>query len=317
MNNGVAVLMSTYNGARYINEQIESILSQLSENDHLIVRDDGSTDDTVAIIRSWNDPRIQITCGNNIGFARSFFWLLYHVRNRYSIYMLSDQDDVWLPEKINRARQAISSTQEPLLFCTRLILVNETLQEIGLSPKIQKPASFFNAACENIATGCTIALNRSAISIIRSISYSDLIQHQIYYHDWWLYLNISYFGRVIWDPQPEILYRQHQTNTVGMSDGWQRYWKIWKAINNRSWVRILAIQLRAFLELNNSKLNAKDKDWLASLCKGDNLHAALMLIKDSKLQRQQPAGRWLFKLLVIYDAARGKLKNLPHAGLKY
>lgn len=312
MNNRTMILMSTYNGGYHIKEQIESILSQLGKEDCLLIRDDGSTDDTTTIIRTWNDSRIQFIPGNNIGFAHSFFWLLYHADEQYEVYMLSDQDDVWLPKKINRAKKKLLSTVEPHLFCTRLRLVNEKLQDLGLSPKYKKPASFTNAVCENIATGCTIALNNAAIKLIRKNSLSALIKHRVHYHDWWLYLNISYFGHVTWDAQPEILYRQHQHNLVGMSPGWKRYWLIWKAINTESWVRILVLQLRAFLDLNGSRLDAIDREWIASLCQGNAWQITLSLIKDSRLQRQQPLGKLLFRLLVAYDGARGKLNSIPY-----
>ena len=307
----VAVLMSTYNGERHVKEQIESILPQLSEQDRLFVRDDGSTDDTITIIQSISDSRIKLTLGVNIGFARSFFWLLYHATEGFDICMLSDQDDIWLPGKIDRAWKFVSSTPEPVLYCSRLRIVDENLLIAGLSPEFAQPPTLTNAVCENIATGCTIALNCAAVAAIKVIPYSNLAEHYIYYHDWWLYLNISHFGKVVWDSEPRILYRQHSGNLVGMSGGWRRYWHLWKAVRRRSWVRVLILQLRAFLYLHESRLDKATMAWISSLCMGSPIRVAFVLMTDKKLRRQWRAERWLFKLLVGFDFILGKLKNLP------
>ncbi len=304
----VAVLMSTYNGERYVREQVNSILKQLSVGDQLLIRDDGSMDGTVDFINKLCDPRISIVSGENVGFFRSFLWLLYHVDRRHSIYMLADQDDVWLPGKIDRARESLESRADPCLYCTRLQIVDESLNKIGISPFINKPPSFQNAICENIATGCTIALNRLAMDIIRKPSFESINSCEIYYHDWWLYLNLAYFGCVIWDPEPSIMYRQHANNIVGMGSGITRYWRIWTSVKRKSWVRILVAQLRSFLYLYEECLPEHDRKWLISLCEGQLFKIAWSLMTDRRLQRQQPMDQMLFRCLVLFDFFRGKLK---------
>ena len=94
------VMMSTYNGERFVGEQLRSILSQLPRDARVLVRDDGSSDATVSIINSFNDERVNVSVGRNVGFARSFFELLKQAPRGWDMYMLSDQDDIWLPEKV-------------------------------------------------------------------------------------------------------------------------------------------------------------------------------------------------------------------------
>lgn len=304
-----AVLMSTYNGEKYIGEQINSILSQLNPNDRLLVRDDGSTDQTVNIIFSFNDNRIKVTQGKNIGFAKSFFWLLCHADNGHSVYMLADQDDIWLPEKIARARSWLGAIRTPRLHCTRLQLVDRNLLPLGLSPALRTSPRFENAVCENIATGCTIALNSAALDLVRQVPYMELVNRDIYYHDWWLYLIVSRFGEVKWDARPSIMYRQHTENSVGMAAGVKRYWLIWKSVKSRSWIRLMLSQLRAFLSLYGRELSDADNRWMRSLCQGRAHRIAWALITDKRLQRQQSLGLFLFRALVVYDFFRGNIDS--------
>ncbi|MCA9457868.1 MAG: glycosyltransferase family 2 protein [Caldilineaceae bacterium] len=307
----VIVLMSTYNGEKYVADQIRSIICQLGPEDQLLIRDDGSTDETVNIIFSFNDARIEVVVGSNIGFARSFFWLLYHADRRHAIYMLADQDDVWLPEKIARARTSLAQDPSPRLYCTRLQLVDTTLRPLGLSPALRVPPGFENAVCENIATGCTIALNSAAMDVVQKVQLSALENHKIHYHDWWLYLLISYFGCVIWDSNTTIMYRQHALNSVGMAAGLSRYWLIWKSVRSKSWIKIMLFQLRAFIKEYGDQLSTNDRSWITSLCTGTPTQIAWALTKDSRLQRQQPFGKLLFRGLTVYDLFRGNIQSFP------
>lgn len=306
----VVVMMSTYNGEKYIKEQIQSIIGQLGDNDSILIRDDGSKDDTLRVIESIADPRIQLIHGDNLGFAQSFLWLLYHVDDRHSVYMLADQDDIWCNGKIANASQYIKDSEEPRLYCSRLTLVDEELQVLGDSPSFRKAPSFQNAISENIATGCTIAINAAALNIIRRVDHSILEKQPIHYHDWWLYLNISYYGQVFWDETSRILYRQHGKNSVGMAPGLRRYWKIWQAIQKTSWVKIMILQLRTFVLTQQQSLPQNDKNWISKLCYGRPHEICYRLITDKHIIRQQTGHRFLFNMMVIYDFLRGQLKPI-------
>src|SRR4051812_18958901 len=99
----IAILMSTYQGELFVAEQLKSILMQLAQDAVVLIRDDGSTDGTVAAIEAIGDARVKVTRGANIGFVRSFLHLLDDAPSDAEVVLLSDQDDVWLPHKIQRA----------------------------------------------------------------------------------------------------------------------------------------------------------------------------------------------------------------------
>lgn len=303
----VAVLMSTYNGERYLLDQIHSILNQFDANDKLYIRDDGSRDGTIGIIKALSDPRITLTPGQNIGFAPSFLSLLQATEDNFDLYMLADQDDIWLSGKIDRACEVIGDFPEPAMYCSRLRLVNSDLKPIGLSPNFRVPPSFWNALCENIATGCTIALNNSALRTIKSQRLSEITSSKIQYHDWWLYLTLSRFGKVVFDPNPFILYRQHGSNSVGMDSGARRYLKIIKAVHRKSWVAAMINQIRAFLTVYIKDLEPHEVKVLKRFSTGSRTSIAAHLISSRRLIRQSRIGSSLLRILIIYDWFRLKI----------
>ena len=209
----VIVLMSAFNGERFIDEQIRSILDQLPPSGLLMVRDDGSYDGTVARIQAFNDARIQLLCGENIGFAHSFLTLLSLAPPNADMVMFSDQDDVWLDGKIQRAWQHLQPLQnQPALYCSAQVLVDEALVTLHPTPPWPHPPSFANALAENIVTGCTAALNHPAIQLLQRAG----VPGGVRFHDWWLYLVVSALGTVVVDEQPSLLYRQHSKNLLAM-----------------------------------------------------------------------------------------------------
>lgn len=296
-----AVLMSTYNGEKYIAEQIHSILVQLQPQDRLIIRDDGSSDETVNIIRGCSDERIRLIEGDNIGFVLSFLWLIFNVDIKYSIFLLADQDDIWDLDKVDRAYSALIGTQGAVMYCTRLRLVDENKKFMGLSPNFKKPPSFWNAACENVATGCTIALNLASVELLRYVPWNRFSSRQIGYHDWWIYLVVSKFGEVKFDPVPSMSYRQHGHNFVGMGAGIGRYLTIWRYIQKTSWTAILVKQLGFFLDTYAKKIASKDRAILSDFSKGTANAIAFHLIFTNVLKRQSLGGDIIFKCLVVYD----------------
>ncbi|MCG3780534.1 glycosyltransferase family 2 protein [Delftia acidovorans] len=305
-----AILMSTFNGAGYVLEQVESIILQMRDCDRLFIRDDGSLDNTADLIGSIKDSRIVFVCGENIGFSKSFLWLISNIENAYSIYMLADQDDIWLPGKLLKARRALKNRNEPCLYCSRLQLVDQQMKPIGLSPDFKKPPVFWNAVCENIATGCTTAVNRKALDVLRSIPYEMLRKFPIVYHDWWMYLCISAFGTVIFDKQPSMLYRQHGGNMVGMGAGLGRYKNIMRLLWRRPWCRIMILQLKTFYVLFNKRLkNERAKDFLCvrNLTSGHKLKIVYEFLKCKSLVRQGVGGVWVLKFLLVVEYLSGRL----------
>lgn len=214
LSNHVNVLLSTYNGEAYLHDQLHSLYQQTYQNIKIHVRDDGSSDLTLDILqKEVAEDRILLQSSDtNIGPAASFFRLL-DISGDAGYYAFCDQDDIWLANKIEIAVDAIKKnpSETPVMYFSRLVFVNSENQFIKLSP-LPKGVAFENALVENIATGCTIVLNRAARDLILKS-----IPSQCVMHDAWCYLLISCLGNVIYDPFPSIHYRQHASNTIGAS----------------------------------------------------------------------------------------------------
>lgn len=300
----VVVLLSTWNGANFITEQLLSILPQLASSDQVFIRDDGSTDETVERITELDDSRITVLRGDNLGFAHSFFTLLKLAPDDADVVMLCDQDDVWLPDKVARAcAQLAHYSEQPALYCSRLQLVDVNLVEVGLSPHWPRPPAFQNALAENIVTGCTCAMNRQALQLTRDCGDVGLV----YFHDWWLYLVVSAFGTVIFDPVPTVLYRQHGRNIIGMGSGIGRYLSILRFLRKKSWVHIMYDQIENFRTVHAERLSTTQKLLLDTYFSPHRPASMLRLLFSARRFRQTMVYEVLLRSLVLgsWIAGRG------------
>jgi glycosyltransferase involved in cell wall biosynthesis len=212
----IAVLLSTYNGERFLAEQLDSVLAQSHAPARVIVRDDGSSDQTEAILARYaaDDGRFTVSGGANLGPVASFETLLRQAPE-CDLYAFCDQDDVWLPDKLANAVQTLAGRRQDqaLLCCARLDYVAADLSRIGLSP-LPRALGFGNALVENVATGCTIVMNRAARELLLRHSWDGAMMH-----DSWAYVAVTGAGEAVYDPRPAVLYRQHGANTIGGSPG--------------------------------------------------------------------------------------------------
>lgn len=211
----VQILMSTYNGEKYLRQQLDSILSQDYKNISILIRDDGSKDETIKILKEYVEKYSSISYyqGNNIGAIKSFFDLIKKADEKADYFAFSDQDDVWLSDKLSHAIKKLERLKEKIvLYCGKPILVDANLNKIKV--KIRNydiTPSFGNALVENICTGCTAVFNREALELVKNHIPSFTVMH-----DWWFYLSVSCYGKVIYDKDGRILYRQHGENSIGM-----------------------------------------------------------------------------------------------------
>ena len=214
----VAVLLSTYDGARFLPQQLDSILQQSYPSWTMLWRDDGSVDATPSVMRAFGwqagEERCRSVAGDagHLGIAGSFLALLRQVPHD-TVVAFADQDDIWLPDKLQRGVAALAEVPpgQPALYCARQQLVDQDLVPLGLSPYRGNPTAFPAALTQNVATGCTVMLNPAAV---RLVSASEPPPGTL--HDWWSYLVVSAAGgRLIADPVPVVLYRQHPQNAVG------------------------------------------------------------------------------------------------------
>lgn len=220
MQETVDVLLATYNGEKYIREQIESILNQTYRNIRLIISDDCSKDNTPEILREYEkkDNRIELYIQEkNLGVVKNIEFLLSKVKNNY--YMLSDQDDVWLSEKIEKSLETLTNKDADLVFGD-LEVVDQDLKTIYpsfgdfmlLNNKINK---YINSPklnyIYNCVTGCTVLAKKETIQKIVPLPGKS----KYLIHDHWIGLMASIYGKVAYMPEKYIKYRQHGNNQVG------------------------------------------------------------------------------------------------------
>ena len=216
----VAVLLSTFNGERYLQKQLDSLLGQTHRDWVVIWRDDGSSDDSSGIMWRFAETVGDHRCieladtQRHIGATRSYMALL-RAAAEFPLVAFADQDDVWLPNKLARAAASLRGAADtfPALYCARHIVADAKLRPVGQSMRLRRAPRFPNSLVQNVAAGCTIVLNRSAVALISNTSPPESSVH-----DWWCYIVVSAAtGRIIADDVPVILYRQHEGNTIGLA----------------------------------------------------------------------------------------------------
>jgi glycosyltransferase involved in cell wall biosynthesis len=214
----VAILMCTYHGQHYLADQLDSFAAQTHTNWELWVSDDGSKDDTHAIlnayIKRWGGRHLSLHSGPAEGFVANFLSLACKASIEADYYAFSDQDDIWEVDKLQRSVKWLRTIPQevPAIYCSRTRLVDFENKEIGLSPLFQKPPSFANALMQNIGGGNTMVFNNAARDLLRFAG-DDV---DVITHDWWSYLVVmACGGRVYYDPIPTLRYRQHDANLVG------------------------------------------------------------------------------------------------------
>ncbi len=216
----VAVLLSTFDGARYLPAQLASLAAQDGVRWVLYWRDDGSTDTSRAVLEEFAAGIGAGRCvrvaglGERLGAAASFLALLRAVApllDAADLVAFADQDDVWLPAKLRRGAAALGTGDGPALYCARQVLVDATLTPIGLSAPMTRGLNFPALLTQNIASGCTVMMNRDAVRLaVRSHPSPAAL------HDWWCALIVAGAGgRILYDEEPVVLYRQHAANLVG------------------------------------------------------------------------------------------------------
>lgn len=215
----VQVLLSTYNGEKYLQEQIESILKQEDVEISLLIRDDGSCDKTIEIIENLKRKNSNISYypGDNLGPARSFMDLINKSGN-FDYYAFSDQDDVWKPKKLISAINKLKQSNKPSLYMSSLEIVDENLNFIE-TKQVDGNFCFEGEMIKNFATGCTQVFNKTLMKIIKSYTPNYIIMHD----SWITRVCYAIGGNVIIDNNSNILYRQHQGNVLGYQDeGFQK-----------------------------------------------------------------------------------------------
>lgn len=217
-NDRTAVLMGTLNGRRFLLPQLFSIVHQTVWSWSLWVSDDGSEDGTLALLQGYQasigTDRLHILGGPRQGFVRNFLSLVCNPTIRADYFAFADQDDVWLPDKLEQATAVLKSypVNRPALYCSRTLVIDDSGVEQGQSLLERAKPSFGNALIQNIASGNTMVFNAAARDLLMKAG-PDV---DVFAHDWWVYLAVMAVGGIaIFDPVPRVQYRQHPDNQVG------------------------------------------------------------------------------------------------------
>lgn len=215
----IDILLATYNGEKYLKCQLDSILNQTHKNIRLLINDDCSTDNTRAILKEYEekDDRIKVKYNEkNLGYVKNFEDLLKRVENKY--FALSDQDDFWKEEKIEKSLNKLLEEDADLVF-TDLEPVDEKLNTITpsmvrfmqMDKNIKKHQDYKSVFLRNCVTGCTILSKKELIN-----EYIPIPTKEPMVHDWWMALIISQIGKITFLDEPTIKYRQHGNNQLGI-----------------------------------------------------------------------------------------------------
>jgi glycosyltransferase involved in cell wall biosynthesis len=281
----VTILLCTYNGERFLEDQLDSLESQTHRKWVLVVSDDCSEDGTLDILlrykSKWPQGKVSIRSGPRLGFCQNFLSLACDPNLRGSYFAFCDQDDVWSPDKLKIALQAHSTNLNqklPFLYCGRSTYVTDALKPCGYSPLFLFPPNFRNALVQSIGGGNTMIFNYAAKLIIEKAGPLDVVSH-----DWWVYQLISGAeGIVFYDPTPHILYRQHDGALVGGSNSlpakYRRFvmmikgrFRDWNSLNTAALMEashLLSINnqgiLKLFIKLRNAGF--RDRLRLMNVC---------------------------------------------------
>lgn len=218
----VAVLMSTYNGEKFLREQLDSILAQEGVRVSLFVRDDGSSDGTEKILAEYagKDARVRYRMCENVGVGNSFMRLLYDVPDTFDYYAFSDQDDIWLPEKLSEGI-AMLKASGALLYASNQLCADREGKPLRL--RYEEGRSIHLSPVQimekNMLSGCTMILPASFREILCAKEHrpsASLLRNRI--HDVWLAVTAAVCGTIAYDGRAFLLYRQHGDNVVGADE---------------------------------------------------------------------------------------------------
>lgn len=325
MQETIDILLATYNGEKYIKEQIESILNQTYKNIKLIISDDCSKDSTSKILKEYEkkDDRIKLYIQQeNLGVVKNIEFLLKKVENKY--YMLSDQDDVWLPQKVEKSLEKLKQENADLVFGD-LEVVDKDLKTIYpsfgdfmlLNKKINK---YINSNklnyLYNCVTGCTILAKKETIEKIIPLPQKS----KYLIHDHWIGLMVSIYGKVAYIPEKYIKYRQHGNNQVGtdkISHGFKKIEQVRKLfINVKLGVFGTYVENSARFPEKLQKLNAQSYEYFKMLDKKKNFNFRQWRIFH-KLYKTERFSYYILNFLIMnLPLIARPLFNLRYAVLK-
>lgn len=300
MNKKIQILLSTYNGEKYLKEQLGSYINLSNfEEVKVLIRDDGSSDGTLEILKQYKEQfGFEVIEGKNLGVNASLLELFNHCDLNCMYFALSDQDDVWKSNKLEIALETLENQEDeliPTLFSTCSAITDENLNIIGTSLNPNRGTSFYNAMIQNVCPGHTQVFNRAMLKELREHNHSD-----IFVLDFWNYLVASAIGKVYFNPKCTVYHRQHGRNSVGYE------LNFWKSTYNRikrlrfKESDLTTLQLRAFYNLYKDRISDEYRKELEAFFTGqDSLSSRLKYVVIGKAYRQTKYETGIFKFLYL------------------
>lgn len=300
MKKKIQILMSTYNGEKYLNEQLESILIQKGKFEiKLLVRDDGSSDRTLDILKNYS-KKIEMTIikGENIGVNSSLRELFLNCDISCDYFAISDQDDVWLENKLKIAVEKLEfeNFNGLKMYASRSIVTDRNLNILGQTQDSENKASYYNAMVQNICPGHTQVFNKEVVLELKE-NYSD----KIFVIDWWIYLLVSATGKLIFDRKCTVKHRQHGVNSAGYELNFFKKTKN-RMINLKKYKKSpVSEQLYSFFEIYKHKMKEEYKNETKEFLNSQvNIFERVKYILKSKVFRFGKLENLMFKLLYIF-----------------
>lgn len=303
--NNIAIVMSVYNpNHAFLQEQLNSLLNQEVLAD-IYIRDDGSTSTKhFDLLEEYSkNKNVFIFLSNNVGVIKSFLEILKIASLKsYEYIGFSDQDDVALPDKTKRAVNMLSrqDSRIPTLYFSQMSYTNNKLKVLGKPYINNKVLGFKNALIESSVNGNLIFLNQSAVQLVLSKK-TDVFKM----HDWWIYMCVAAFGKIIYDDKVTLLYRQHESNVVG---GAVSSYQLLKNRMNRlryskNSFRQISVQAFEFKSLFGDALPCKSRRTLDKLLKTKTgfFYRLKYAFSIGNFDRMKRMDNFLFRLLIILN----------------
>lgn len=302
----ICILMGVYNGGQHLATQLQSFAEQTHQDWEVLASDDGSSDASRQILAGFSDEPQKVTCleGPRQGAAENFMSLVRAMPEHApagSWLAFSDQDDIWLPDRLQRGVAALQqvSPDVPALYCSRTWIIDDEGLGRRLSVPRKRAPGFKNALIQNITSGNTILLNEAATDLICSAAQDT---KEVVVHDWWVYQILTGAGGIVLhDDEPTLLYRQHADNEIGANDTLRaRLFRLRQLLRGdmRRWNDINIAALRE----SAHRLTPENRALLEAFAELRQQHWARRLwsLRGLKLYRQTPTATcalWLAALL--------------------
>lgn len=297
----ILVMMSTYNGEKYIKSQLDSIENQqLDIKLDILIRDDGSTDHTVDIIKKYQKKyrNIKLIVGENIGCNASFFYLL-KIADKYTYYAISDQDDVWLPNKLQVGIEKIKKIKEniPILYGTCSYIVDDDMKIHGKTQVKKKKIKLTNSIIQNFTPGHSQIMNYKLFKLLQQ---QNIDVRNIYVYDYWITNVAVLYGKLIFNNEPYTYYRMHRNNVVGY--GLNIYLFLKERIKRfqKGDGKKIYNQIKYFYDKNEKNIPEVDKKQIYNFlnCNTKFLNR-VKFIFTTKLYRQKKIETYFFKIAYL------------------